>query len=834
VNTINRYICIHGHFYQPPRENPWLEEIEVEESAFPFHDWNERVTAECYAPNAASRILGSDRRIIDIVNNYSNISFNFGPTLLSWLETHNPEVYSEILRADKDSLIKFSGHGSAIAQIYNHLIMPLACSRDKRTEIIWGIKDFVYRFGRIPEGMWLSETAVDIETLEILAEHGIRFTILAPHQAKRIRRVGHQDWTYVTKDTLHIGMPYLCILPSGKKIAIFFYNAVIGAEAAFGHLLDNGETFAKRMIDSFPQNTDDPYLLSIATDGETYGHHHRFADMALAYALHDIESKKSAQITVYGEYLEKYPPTHEVAIAENTSWSCIHGVKRWEDDCGCRAMYACLISDTSVCYLLSSGSTSQYNIKPWNQKWRKPLRGAIQWLSTELARIYEHEMEGLFHEPWTIRDAYGELIINRSYDAIIAFFSNHSKRTPNPQEITRCLKLLEMQKNSLFMQTSCGWFFDDLAGIETIQILMYACRAIQISRDITGVDLEPDFLTQLSKATSNLSTLGNGKDIYEKYVQTSIFDINRVAFQFAITSLIGGIPDTTQVSMYDIYCNTFEQAETGTIKLAVGHAQFRSKSTLKESHLMFAALHMGGHNFMGGIRPFSHEKEYDEIKEDIWISYRKSDLLGMILQIDRHFDVHSYSLWHLFRDGKRKVLYNILDGVLLDIEYEYRQLYRRYSSLVTAMKELRISSPKALDFPIEYTLNRELITCIDAEMIDISRIAQILDDMNRGNYVPERKTLSVHAGRAILRSLEKIAEDPTNLLLIIGVNRLFTLLAPLSLTLDLWACQNTYHRIGEKMCPLMKEQMNIGDENAKRWVMEYSTLGEYLGIRCSL
>ena len=334
VNSINRYICIHGHFYQPPRENPWLEEIEIEESAFPFHDWNERVTNECYAPNAASRILGSERRIIDIVNNYSRISFNFGPTLLSWLNTHNQEVYQAILQADKDSQQTFSGHGSAIAQIYNHLIMPLANSRDKETEIIWGVKDFIYRFGRMPEGMWLSETAVDNETLDLLALHGIRFTILAPHQARRIRKIGDETWNDVTKETLHIGRPYLCILPSGRTIAIFFYEPGIAGEVAFGNLLENGDQFTRRLIDAFPRDTKTPHLVSIATDGETYGHHHRFADMALAYALHEIESKDLAKITIYGEYLERFPPGYEVAIAENTSWSCSHGVKRWEDDCG--------------------------------------------------------------------------------------------------------------------------------------------------------------------------------------------------------------------------------------------------------------------------------------------------------------------------------------------------------------------------------------------------------------------------------------------------------------------------------------------------------------------
>lgn len=833
MKIINRYICIHGHFYQPPRENPWLEEIEIEESAFPFHDWNERVTAECYAPNTASRILGPERRIIDIVNNYAKISFNFGPTLLSWLETYNQEVYQAILQADKESQLKFSGHGSAIAQIYNHLIMPLANSQDKRTEILWGIKDFVYRFGRMPEGMWLSETAVDTETLEILAMQDIRFTILAPHQAKKIRKFGQETWTEVTKDTLGIGMPYLCILPSGRTINIFFYNGQIANEIAFGDLLENGEKFAKKMMDAFPKERDVPTLFSIATDGETYGHHHRFADMALAYALHEIESKSLAQITIYGEYLERYPPSFEVAIAENTSWSCIHGVKRWEDDCGCRALYACLITDTSICYPIAlASSLSPYNVKQWNQKWRKTLREAISWLIWELASLFEQEMEGLFVDPWKVRDAYGALVIHRSYEAIDEFFSTHAKQTLSAHEVTRCLELLEMQKNALFMQTSCGWFFDDLAGIETVQIMMYACRAMQIARDVTGTDPETEFITLLEKAESNLPAIGNGGEIYKKYVKTSIFDINRVAFQYALTSLIEGKPDESPINTYDISCNSFQVLKAGTHTLAIGYALFRSKSTLKESTLIFVALHMGDHNFIGGIRPYTSEGSFVEIAEDVCAAFTKSDLPKIILSIDRHFDVDSYSLWHLFPDGKRKVLNSILQDALKDAQYEYKQISRRYFPLVLALKELHIPSPKSLDFPIQNALNDELITCIDTEEINFDRMQQILDDISRGSFLPDTKVLSLHAGKAISRHVTQIIKNPTNIELIEKVNRLFTLLSPLSLSFDLWSCQNAYYRISQQMCSPMKKNLELGDVDAHRWVMQYTLLGDHLGVSC--
>ena len=291
---MNKFVCIHGHFYQPPRENPWLDEVEVQDSAFPYHDWNERVTAESYARNADARILDDSQRIVDIVNNYSKISFNFGPTLLSWMEKKDPEIYRSIVEADRLSQKNFSGHGSAIAQVYNHMIMPLANSRDKRTQVIWGIKDFEFRFKRKPEGMWLAETAVDLETLDIMAEQGIKFTVLAPHQAK-----GRVD--------PHV--PYRCHLPSGRKICIFFYDGPIALGVAFEGLLNNGEQFARRLTNDFSSSDPNAQLVHVATDGETYGHHHKFGDMALAYCLHYIEEHQLAQLTVYGEFLEKFPPT---------------------------------------------------------------------------------------------------------------------------------------------------------------------------------------------------------------------------------------------------------------------------------------------------------------------------------------------------------------------------------------------------------------------------------------------------------------------------------------------------------------------------------------------
>src|SRR5215813_13343349 len=313
---MERYICIHGHFYQPPRENAWLEFVELQDAAYPYHDWNERISAECYAPNGMSRILDGDRNIEKITNNYAHISFNFGPTLLAWMAEKAVRAYKTVLDADKESQHRFSGHGSAIAQGYNHAILPLCNGRDKYTQVLWGIRDFEHRFGRQPEGMWLPETAVDLETLDILAGFWIRFTILSPYQAKRTRKLRGRAWKDAGGGKIDPSMPYQVRLPSGRRIAVFFYDAPISQAIAFERLLEKGETFAGRLLSAFSDARPWPQIVHIATDGETYGHHHKQGDMALAYALHHIESNKLATITNYGEYLERHPPAYEAEIWE--------------------------------------------------------------------------------------------------------------------------------------------------------------------------------------------------------------------------------------------------------------------------------------------------------------------------------------------------------------------------------------------------------------------------------------------------------------------------------------------------------------------------------------
>ncbi|HZP25776.1 MAG TPA: DUF3536 domain-containing protein, partial [Dehalococcoidia bacterium] len=498
-----RFVCIHGHFYQPPRENPWLEAIEPQDSAYPYHDWNDRTTAECYAPNSAARILDDQGRIERIVNNYSSISFNFGPTLLWWLDDFAPDVYRTVIEADKESQRRYGGHGSAIAQPYNHMIMPLANSRDKRTQIIWGIRDFEHRFERRPEGMWLPETAVDLETLDLMAEQGIVFTVLAPHQAWRVRRLGGRSAWQDAGGGIDTRQPYLVRLPTGREITVFFYDGPVAHSVAFEGLLERGELLAERLLGIFSEDSEGlpSQLAHIATDGETYGHHHRHGEMALAYALNQIEAGELARLTNYAHYLERFRPQMQVELVENTSWSCVHGVERWRSDCGCN----------------TSGPSL-------HQRWRAPLREALDWLRDSIATPFQDVGARYLNDPWGARDNYVAVVLDREAESIEAFFERQASHSLNDEEKTQVLKLMELQRHAMLMYTSCGWFFDEISGIEAMQVLQYAGRTVQLAQELFGDSIEEKFYQRLELAPSNRPEFGNGRRIYERFVVPSRVD----------------------------------------------------------------------------------------------------------------------------------------------------------------------------------------------------------------------------------------------------------------------------------------------------------------------
>jgi alpha-amylase/alpha-mannosidase (GH57 family) len=496
---MNRFVCIHGHFYQPPRENPWTDEVSPEESAAPYHDWNERITEECYEPNTHARILNVRGETVLEVNNFSNISFDIGPTLLSWLRRKAPETYEAVLEADRESLSKRHGHGNAMAQNYNHLIMPLASRRDKWTQLVWGIRDFEFHFKRRPEGLWLAETAVDRETLELMAQCGIRFTVLAPHQAYRVRRLGfNRRWSYANHETIDPRVPYRIWLDHGRHIHIFFYEAPVSRAIAFQGLLGNGDELASRLLNAFlPRSR--PQLVSTATDGESFGHHHRFGEMAVAYALNKIEEQALARPTNFAEFLERFGSESEVDIYENSSWSCPHGIERWRADCGCR-------------------------VEPHragNQEWRKFLREAFDDLKTVVDEVFEREMGALVRDPWEARNDYIEVMLDDSEVTRQAFLSRHARYSLKAGEKQKFWDLLEAQKFGLFMYTSCGWFFDDVSGLEAVQGMRFAFRALELVQPYASRALEPSFLQTLRKARSCVPGQGTGEDIFMNHVKRS-------------------------------------------------------------------------------------------------------------------------------------------------------------------------------------------------------------------------------------------------------------------------------------------------------------------------
>ena len=453
-------LVIHGHFYQPPRENPWTGEVETEPSAAPFHDWNERIHAECYAPN---------------VDNYPLISFNFGPTLLSWLAEHHADTYQKILAADKISAEARGGHGNAIAQAYGHAILPLCNERDRLTQVVWGLADFRFRFGRDAEALWLPETAANDEVLSLLIEQGMRYVILAPAQAK-----GNIDSS----------KPYVFrhVDGSGRSLAVFFYNGPLARAIAFEGALSSSRGLVERFVSAARLGD----LVNVATDGETYGHHFKFGDLGLAHALRAEAKAAGFWITNYAQYLDHHPPELTVEIdngpdGEGSSWSCVHGVARWARDCGCH----------------TGGEPD------WNQKWRQPLRAAFEFLRDDAAVKFEDAASGLLRDPWEARNDYISVVLDP--DARESFLDRHSLR--GAEDV---LKLMEMQRSALLMFTSCGWFFSDLAGIETVQVMRYAARVIDLM-DQLGLDPPRQrFLEILSEAKSNRPEKGNGADIFSR------------------------------------------------------------------------------------------------------------------------------------------------------------------------------------------------------------------------------------------------------------------------------------------------------------------------------
>lgn len=683
-----KFLTIHGHFYQPPRENPWLEAIELQDSALPFHDWNERINKECYNPNSVSKIVDSRNRILDIVNNYEHMSFNFGPTLLSWMEQFAPLTYERIIKADIESIGEHDGHGNAMAQVYNHIIMPLANENDKITQVKWGIRDFEYRYGRKPEGMWLAETAVDDDTLRVLEENGIKFTVLSPYQALKVRKEGDKKWTDVSWGNIDPARSYRYYIKSapGKFIDLFFYDGAISKSVAFDELLKDGNKFAKRLKDGISDCRDYPQLINIATDGESYGHHTKFGDMALAYVLQIKAKEEGFKITNYGEYLAKYRSDYEVDIKQASSWSCFHGVGRWKEDCGC-----------------STGGHPG-----WNQKWRKPLRDALDYLRDELIKLFEDESPKYFiNNCWDVRNRYIDVILDRSSLSVNKFQKENFLPNLSDEDKVKAMELLEIQRQAQLMYTSCGWFFSEISGIETVQIMKYAARAMQLAAVFTKKDFESRFTEILSGAKSNISEYGTGRDIFNNFVKPSIVTTKQVASLWAISSLYQDFEDEEDVYCYKIIRDDYQKVQKGNSNFVVGHIEIRSRITMQKSNLMFALMQYSGGDFHCAIKEYSDDIEYNKMKNDLIKNYMLNPLTEIIRALDENFGKDYFTLKDIFIEERRKILQRLLKDKMEKFAQTYQDMYDEGKSSIYHMQSLGLAIPDEFKIAAEYALSRK-------------------------------------------------------------------------------------------------------------------------------
>jgi alpha-amylase/alpha-mannosidase (GH57 family) len=844
------YVTVHGHFYQPPRENPYLDAIERQPSASPYHDWNERIHHECYRPNAFARVLNHQGEVVGIVNNYEYFSFNIGATLMSWLERYDVEVYQRILEADRKSCDRLNGHGNAIAQVYNHIIMPLANQRDKYTQIRWGKQDFRSRFGRDPEGMWLAETAVDYATLEALIAEGIRFIVLAPSQALRCRTLPKDDqpiseWYEVGGSQIDPTRPYRCFLPGGNPnhdyIDIFFYDGPISRDMGFSDVLYNSNHLAGRIGQAVRGDHRQSQLISVATDGETFGHHKGGTEKTLAYAFLREFPQRGWTVTNFAHYLSINSPSWEVELKPVTAWSCAHGVDRWQDDCGC------------------GGEGG------WHQKWRRPLRQALDWLRDQLIKVYEESGRQFFRDSWAARDEYIQVMRDRSVANINRFLARHQNHKLTSAEQIDALRLLEMQRHALLMYTSCGWFFEELSRPEGTQILRYAARALELAGDVAGVQLEKGFVKRLAQAPSNVDLFKHGSEIYRQLVATAQINFQQVAAQYAITSLFGRQEgDKNHPAVKRVYCYSTQQLDyqmqrMGSLTLAVGQLRLVSEITWESEHLVFAVLHLGGWDFHCCIQPFTGRRAYSQMKDKVFEALQQASAAHTIRAMTQMFGDQSFSLQNLFAEERHRIMRLLSQETLTRLDQLYTQVYRDNYGVLMAFHRDELVVPQELQVAAEIALGhrcQSLVRSLEQDIGEAELSLHHLAELEavateakhlrcRLNIAEAKQTLE----QLLTRSLWQLLHDSNPVVPETEIQRLERLIDlgyQLNLGLSLARAQELYfsclHQI-ESWC-LQAIQTQQGDENSgagnsneNNWniaqLRDLLRLGQKLGVDVS-
>ncbi len=751
------YVTLHGHFYQPPRENPNLGIIERQPSAAPFQNWNERIHHECYRPNAFARILNPEGNVMGILNNYEFLSFNIGPTLMSWLERHDMEVYQKILEGDRNSSQRLNGHGNAIAQVYNHMIMPLANERDKYSQIRWGKADFKSRFGRDPEGIWLAETAIDYPTVEALINEGIRFTILAPSQAQRCRPFSssennNPEWQEVGGGQIDPTRPYRCYLKdqTGAKdesryIDIFFYDGPISRDMGFNDVLSDSTHLMGRLGQAIQGDHRPSQILGVATDGETFGHHRGGTEKCLAYCFAAEFPARGWTVTNFAHYLSLSDPSWEVELKPVTAWSCSHGVDRWQDDCGC-----------------ASGGG-------WHQRWRRPLRDSLNWLRDQLIPIYEDYGHHFFVDPWAARDDYVQVILDRSQTCLDAFFSRHQTHELTETERTDALRLLEMQRHTLLMFTSCGWFFEELSRPEGTQILRYASRAIELAGDVAGVQLESEFVQRIAEADSNVELFKTGDEVYRQLVQTAQVSLEQVAAHYAISSLYTTCPREQRVYCYNVQQLDYQMRQMGRLTLAVGQVLLVSEVTLEKMQYNFAVLHLGGWDFHCCIQPFSGRRTYTELKQQLFTALEQASAAQVIRVMADSFGEKFYGLQDLFAEERQRIMGLLTQETLTRLDQLYTQVYRDNYGMMMAFHRDQMAVPQELQVAAEVALSHRCLTTVrllEAESSNgqisenyLSSLEAIATEAQQMRCQIKHQEIQQSLERLIVRSLRLLLHD---------------------------------------------------------------------------
>ncbi|MCE5336377.1 MAG: DUF3536 domain-containing protein [Desulfobacteraceae bacterium] len=789
-----KYVCIHGHFYQPPRENPWLEAVEREPSAAPYHDWNERINMECYRANTAARLVDDKNQMLNLTNNYKYFSFNFGPTLIQWIEKRDPWAYRTILEADRQSCETLDGHGNALAQVYNHIIMPLASQRDKITQVRWGIGDFVHRFGRRPEGMWLAETAVDRKTLSILVDEGIKFTILSPYQAARWRFLApNSEWRDAANGSIPTGRAYRYDCGGGRYVHLFFYDPALARGIAFERLLEHSSKLLRQIQATSSQGDqfgEEPWLVNVATDGESYGHHFKFGDMALAAAFQELQRDPSSEIVNYAYFLDSFPVVAEAEIFENTAWSCAHGLGRWSADCGCHI----------------GGEPG------WNQKWRAPLRKALDYVRDRLVAHFEESMKRFCKDPWQARNDYISVIVDRK-EHLAGFLSGHFAGSPGSPDVSRFLKLLEMQRFSLLMYTSCGWFFDEISQLEPVLIMKYAAMAMALAEETGAAPIEPGFLEILRDAPSNLAEFENGADVFRKKVKPEFIRKERVAANYAIQSLARYPEREFQSYTYSIFPEHEEDLGSNPVPCLFGHLGVRDDRTLDREDFLYTVVHFGGMDFRCWVKPFPGMIEYGRILSALQNAVEQQNTTSMVRILDAGFGTGYFGLDDVFGDLRSTIALEISGKALSAYTELQKTLFHTHKPLIMSLKKWGIKLPADLRISIRRVLSDEARQLVESILLHeeeqpagnaswfetdfffrahMARLTSLLDEVRSWGMSLKLETVSARLGTVLVKSVLEMtvsfSENEAGRFF-----RLLTVCVALGIHPETWKLQTLYY-----------------------------------------